>query len=143
MEPTKIQAILEAILFAAGEPVSLDKLARLLPEFERSQLRSALDALTVRYNGPGSGVELAEVAGGWRFRTRADLATWVGRLFDRAPLRLGKGMLEVLAIVAYRQPTTRAEIESIRGVDSGASVRKLLERDLLRTVGIKEVPGRP
>lgn len=145
MEQTKITQIVEALIFASETPVSAKQLKSLLTEVEAEQLSVALATLEERYAAyvPGVGIELVQVAGGYRFRTRADLSPWIRRLFQQAPLRLGKAMLEVLAIIAYRQPITRAEIDDVRGVDSAGSIRSLLERDLIRIVGRKEIPGSP
>lgn len=145
MELQKATAIVEAILMASEGAVSLKRLTALLPDVPPEAIREALDRLrdVYRHDNPEHGVELVQVAGGWLFRTRADLSPWVRRLFEQAPLRLSRAMLEVLAIVAYRQPVTRAEIEAVRGVDSAASLRSLLERDLIRIVGKKDMPGRP
>lgn len=145
MEQTKVTQIVESLIFASETPVSAKQLKSLLTEVEGEQVSAALETLAERYaaHAQGVGIELVQVAGGYRFRTRADLSPWIRRLFQQAPLRLGKAMLEVLAIVAYRQPITRAEIDDVRGVDSAGSVRSLLERDLIRIVGRKEIPGSP
>lgn len=145
MEQPKVTQIVEALIFAAESPVSSKQLKSLLSEIDGDAINDALESLRERYATPGNlhGIELVQVAGGYRFRTRADLSPWLRRLYQQAPLRLGKAMLEVLAIIAYRQPVTRAEIDDVRGVDSAGSVRSLLERDLIRIVGRKEMPGNP
>ncbi|RMF17446.1 MAG: SMC-Scp complex subunit ScpB, partial [Candidatus Dadabacteria bacterium] len=145
MEQQKTTQIVEALLFAAETPLSIRQLRNLLSEFDPEQVGAAVAELRKQYNEqePARGIELVQVAGGWRFRTRADLSPWVRRLYQQTPLRIGRAMLEVLAIVAYRQPVTRAEVDAIRGVDSAGSLRALLERELIRVVGRKELPGRP
>ena len=145
MEQQKTTQIVEALLFAAETPLSVRQLRNLLSELDPEQVGAAVAELRQRYNEeePDRGIELVQVAGGWRFRTRADLSPWVRRLYQQTPLRIGRAMLEVLAIVAYRQPVTRAEVDAIRGVDSAGSLRALLERELVRVVGRKDLPGRP
>ncbi len=145
MELQKTATILEAVLFAADQPVGLKQMRSLLSEVDPDHVRDALNLLKEEYGDPGNnrGVELVQLAGGYRFRTRAELSPWVRRLYQQAPLRLGRAMLEVLAVIAYRQPVTRAEIDTIRGVDSAGSVKLLMERELVRIVGRKEMPGRP
>lgn len=145
MDPQKTTAIVEALLFSADQTLTLRQLRSLLPDIDPAEVRAAVDLLKKEYP-PGAGrhgIELAEVAGGYRFRSRADLAPWVGRLFQQTRLKLGRAQLETLAIIAYRQPITRAEIEAVRGVDSSGTVRSLLERDIVRIVGRKDLPGRP
>ncbi len=130
---------LEALLFAAAEPLALADLARRLPE--GTDAAAALSALRLRY--AGRGVELAEVAGKWRFQTAADLA-WLMTEERNEPRRLSKAAQEILAIIAYHQPVTRAEMEQIRGVQtSRGSLDALLELGLVRLRGRRRTPGRP
>ncbi len=137
-------AVVEALLFTAGRPVSFKELCRLAPEYDPAIIRLALDELGRRLSsGHDRGIELVEVAKGFRLQTVPDMARWVTRMRQAAPQRLSKASLEVLAIVAYRQPVTRAEVEHLRGVDSSGPLRFLLEKDLVRIAGRKEVPGRP
>ncbi len=137
--------ILEAALLAAGEPLGLDRLQDLFPEHERparAALRQALDDLAEQL--ADRGIELKEVASGFRLQVRQELAPWISRLWEERPTRYSRALLETLAIIAYRQPITRAEIEEIRGVSVGTPImRTLLEREWIRPVGHRDVPGRP
>jgi len=134
--------LLEAMLFVADEPVSTRRFAELLSE-EVAKIREGLGALQERYGGPRSGVHLVEIAGGWRLLTNPECADAVAALAGRkAKDRLSAAALETLAIVAYRQPVSRAEVERIRGVAVGPVLRHLLELELLRVVGREEGLGR-
>ncbi len=137
--------ILEAALLAAGEPLSLDRLMDLFDEDERpsaNRLREILDVLGRDYEGRG--IELKEVASGWRIQVHKDYADRVARLYEEKPARYSRALLETLAIIAYRQPVTRGEIEDIRGVSVGSNlVKTLLEREWIRVVGHRDVPGKP
>lgn len=136
-------AIVEAMIFAAAEPVPVARIVQVLDGIERRDVLAALRALQRRFDADGSGLRLVEVGGGWQFRTRAEHAPWIRRLLGGRPPRLSRAMLETLAIVAYRQPCTRPEIEAIRGVDVGAVLGTLVERRLVRILGRKDAPGRP
>ncbi len=138
-----VMAAAEAVLFAAARPVSMRTLCSVLDEFDASQVRTAVKALTARYDHDASGIELAEVAGGYIFRTRASQKKYVLKARQKGPVRLSRAAMETLALVAYKQPVTRAEIEAIRGVDSSGTLRFLMERRLIRIQGRKDVPGRP
>jgi segregation and condensation protein B len=134
----------EALLFSADRPLSIGQLQSLIGEDSERTLRLALQALASRYDGLRSGMSLVEVAGGFQLRTASDLGPLVAMLREVRPLRLSRAALETLSIVAYRQPITRAEITALRGVDSTAPVKTLLEMDLLRPVGRRlDAPGRP
>lgn len=138
------EAVLEAVLFSSAEPLPLGRLAELLG-LAPAAVRGLLEAYGARLEeDPRRGVQLVEVAGGYRLQTRPDLAAWVHQLErpDRA-LRLSRAALECLAIVAYRQPVTRAEIEALRGVQSDGVLRWLEEHGLVEEAGRKEAPGRP
>lgn len=139
-----LKAILEALLFAADEPLSLRKLGALVEEGSSGELRAALEELRADYATPGRGLQIAEIAGGYRLLTRPELAPWLSRLFA-APgrPRLSQPALETLAIVAYKQPVTRIVMEEIRGVSVEGVLRTLLERDLVTVVGRDEGLGRP
>jgi len=139
----RLLAILESVLFAAGEPLSLVRLAEIVPGPSRAELRAALGELMARGEREGRGVRLVEVANGYQFRTNPAHAEWVRRLFQQKPWRLTRATLETLAIVAYKQPITRAEIEVIRGVDVDGVLASLLSRKLVKIVGRKDVIGRP
>lgn len=141
----RLQAILEAALFAAGEPLSLTRLQRLFDDDgapTQDQLRSALAALETAYEGRG--VCLVATGGGYQFQTDPATNPWVHRLFQTRSPRFSRAVLETLAIIAYRQPVTRSEIEDVRGVSLSSGVLKTLtERDWVKVVGRKDVPGRP
>ena len=133
------ERIAEALLFASAEPVPTSALARLLPP--EIDVEPVLQALCARY--AGGGVELVEVGGGWQFRTAPDLVPHLTRVVSQ-PRRLPRAAMEALAVIAYHQPTTRAEIEAVRGVTLGQSVMDaLLEAGLIEPRGRKEAPGRP
>ncbi len=144
MEAREKRQVLEALLLAAAEPVSAQKLAGVLgEETTPTEVRGLLAALEAEYAEAGRGFRIEEVAGGFQLRTLPELAPWLQRLRPQPPLRLSRAALETLAIVAYKQPITRAELELVRGVDVGAVVTSLLERRLVRIAGHREVPGRP
>ncbi len=143
-EERELEAILEALLFVAHEPLSLDRLCALVGDAKSDEVVQALGRLHDALEQGGRGLQLIEVAGGYRLATKAEYAPWVRRLekIKTAP-KLSRSALEVLAIIAYKQPIVRAEIEEIRGVETSGVLRTLLERKLVRIVGRKEVPGRP
>ena len=141
----RIQAIIEAALLAAGKPLSLDQLRELFTEEERPA-RQVMEHVMVLLEAAceGRGFELKKVASGYRLQVREEFAPWVGRLFEERPQRYSRALLETLALIAYRQPITRGEIEEIRGVTVSSNiVRTLLEREWVRVVGHRDVPGRP
>ena len=138
----ELTRLIEAYIFAAESPLSLDRLSLLL-ERPRQELRPVIEQLQTEYPPGGHGFYLAEVAGGYQFRTDSALAPWLRKLRKERPFRFSQAGLETLAIIAYRQPITRAEIEYLRGVDSGGVMKTLLEKNLLRILGKKDVPGRP
>ncbi|MDL0433066.1 SMC-Scp complex subunit ScpB [Marinobacter sp. TBZ242] len=141
----KIQAITEAALLAAGKPLSVDQLRDLFEEGERPA-RQVMEHVLVllEQSCQGRGFELKKVASGYRLQVREEYVPWVGRLFEEKPQRYSRALLETLALVAYRQPITRGEIEDIRGVTVSSNiVRTLLEREWVRVVGHRDVPGRP
>ena len=142
---SRIQAIAEAALLAAGKPLSLEQLRELFAEEERPS-RQAMEHAMVRLEAAceGRGVELKQVASGYRLQVREEFAPWVARLFEEKPQRYSRALLETLALIAYRQPITRGEIEEIRGVTVSSNIiRTLLEREWVRVVGHRDVPGRP
>jgi len=133
---------IEAVIFASDEPLSIQKLRDLLEGVGSADIRRILIELQADYGERG--IRLQEVAGGWQFRSAVEYASIVRKLWKTRPPRLSRSMLETLAIIAYRQPTTRAEIESLRGVKvSSAMVAALQERGWIKALGRKEVPGRP
>ena len=139
----RLMGIVESVLFACAEPITLVRLADVVAGPSKRELRAALAALGERAERERRGVRLLEVAGGWQFRTAPEHAEWVRRLFQQRPWRLTRATLETLAIVAYKQPITRAEVEAIRGVDVDSVLASLLGRKLVKIVGRKDVIGRP
>ncbi len=144
-DPKHLAPVLEALLLASGKPLSLERLAELFEEHERptpAQLKKALALLDKRC--AESAMQLREVASGYRLQVRAEYANWVGRLWEERPQRYSRALLETLALIAYRQPITRGEIEDVRGVAVNSQIIKtLLEREWVRVVGHRDVPGRP
>jgi segregation and condensation protein B len=142
VEPDRL-AILEALLFVAEEPLPLSKLQEILADAASAETDGSLRDLAVRLESDGRGLMVQEVAGGFRLTTRPDVHAWVQKLQQVKPARLSRAALETLAIIAYRQPITRAEIEAIRGVAVDGVLRTLLERELVRMMGRKAEAGRP
>jgi segregation and condensation protein B len=134
--------ILEALLFASPDPLSITQLQELLEEDEEGIINN-LNCLKELYENKGSGLTIIEVAGGFRMSTRPDLHPWLTRLARVRPGRLSRPALETVAIIAYRQPVTKAEVEAIRGVAVDGVLRTLIERRLIRIVGRKRDVGRP
>jgi segregation and condensation protein B len=148
MEPAKLKNIVEAALLAADEPLTVDRIAKLFRADEvdeetlRTDLRDVLKTLTEE--AADRGYELARVASGYRYQVRQDLSPWISRLWEEKPPRYTRALLETLALVAYKQPVTRGDIEQVRGVSVSQNImRTLLERGWIRVVGQREVPGRP
>jgi segregation and condensation protein B len=146
MSEANIKHIVEAVLLAAGNPLTLDNLLAVFTEEDlkpgRDELRATIEALQADYEGRG--IELVRVASGYRIQVSQRMEPWVSRLTDEKPARYSRALLETLALVAYRQPITRGEIEDIRGVGISSSIMKTLqEREWIRIVGHRDVPGRP
>ncbi len=145
MSAPPLKQIVEGALLAAGGPLTLDRILALFGDEERplrGDVQAAIAALMQDY--AGRGMELIEVAGGWRIQVRQACAPWVSRLWEERPARYSRALLETLALIAYRQPITRGEIEEIRGVAVSSNIVKtLVEREWVRVVGHREVPGRP
>ena len=143
--PEKLQAILEGALLAWGRPLSIDQMGVMFIDTarpEKNEFREALEAIADRWQGMG--IDLVEVASGWRAQVAKPVANHVARLWEEKPTRYSRALLETLALIAYRQPITRGEIEEIRGVTVSSSILKTLqEREWIRSLGHKEVPGRP
>ena len=144
-DPRELALLLEAFLLASGKPQSLERLFELFEEGERPEppvFKKALELL--RKSCQGRSFELKEVASGYRLQIRDTFSPWVGRLWEERPQRYSRAMLETMALIAYRQPITRGEIEDVRGVAVNSHIVKtLLEREWIRVVGYREVPGRP
>jgi segregation and condensation protein B len=145
MSETYVKNVIEAALLAAGRPVAVTELAELFEEAARpplAEVRAALEELAAEYQGRG--IEIKETANGFRVQVRRELAGEISRLWPERPPRYSRAMLETLALIAYRQPITRAEIESVRGVAvSSDIVKTLIERNWVRVVGTRDVPGHP
>lgn len=138
-----LKNIVESLLFVADEPLGPERLKKILEPAEAGAIAEAIAALRVEYEARQGGFYLAEVAGGYQFRTRPEHTSWIRRLVEPKPVRLSKAALETLAIIAYKQPIIRSDVEHIRGVDCGGVLRQLLERKLVRVLGRKEIAGRP
>jgi segregation and condensation protein B len=143
MEREDVKSILESLLLVADGPQSVQRLSEVLEGMDKGTIESALKELQSELETQNRGIRLAEVAGGYQLRTPKANADWVKKFLGGRPARMGKATLETLAIIAYRQPITRAEIEAIRGVDVDGVIATLLERNLIRAVARKDVPGRP
>ena len=146
MDETEIKHVVEAALLAAGRPLTLDRLGELFGTRgdapDRATLKRAIDALAADYNGRG--IELREVASGYRVQVKSRMSDWLQPLWEERAPRYTRALLETLALVAYRQPITRAEIEEVRGVVVSTNIiRTLLERNWIRVVGHRDVPGKP
>lgn len=145
MDKTQIKHILEAALLAAGRPLTLDELRALFGEEHapaKTDLREAIAALQADYEGRG--ISINEVASGFRIEVRSTMAPWLGRLWEERPQRYSRALMETLAIIAYRQPVTRGDVEDIRGVVVTTNIiRTLLERSWIKVVGYRDVPGKP
>lgn len=138
-----IKNIIESLLFVADEPLTIDRLKKIISGAESRELREVLEELEADYETRQGGFFLKQVAGGYQIRTRPEYMEWIKRLLQPKPLRLSKAALETLAIIAYKQPVIRSEVEHIRGVDCGGILRVLLERKFVRVLGRKDIPGRP
>jgi segregation and condensation protein B len=141
----EIKRIVEAILFAANRPMTVKQVIDVFPEIERPdtiEVQDAIEAIIEDYRERP--IELKKIASGYRFQVKQELSRWVSRLFEEKPPRYSRALLETLAIIAYRQPVTRGEIEDIRGVSVSSSIiQTLLEREWIKVVAHKEAPGRP
>ena len=137
-------AVLEAVLFASSTPLTLDELRNIIEEIPKSTIHQVLLDIQKNWQESKRGIQLVEVATGWQFRTHPDTAAYVRKLDHIKPKKLSKAAMEALAVVAYRQPVTRSEVEQIRGVDSSAVIHKLVQLNLVHVVGKKEEePGKP
>lgn len=144
MEDHEIKPIIESLMFVSGDPISIDRLHDVLPTVDKAKIRALLEELKFDYARSNRGLQVVEVAGGYQITTRIEMAPWIKEMEKvKAAARLSKPGLETLAIIAYKQPVTRAEIEQIRGVDAAGVLKTLMERKLVKIVGRKEVAGRP
>jgi len=139
----RLDGIVESLLFASGTPLALKRMVDVLDGPTAKEIKAALERLTAEYARPGRGIELLAVAGGFQFRSAPAHAVWVRALLRERPARLGRAALETLAVIAYKQPATRAEVEAVRGVDADSAIATLLARKLIKIAGRKEAVGRP
>lgn len=137
-----IKNIIESLLFVAGGPLSLERI-KLVLDTDTKEIRDALQTLAQEYENRSGGFVLRQIADGYQLCTRPEYSRWIARLIRPASFHLSKAALETLAIIAYKQPVMRSDIEHIRGVDCGGILRMLLERKIIRVLGRKEIPGRP
>ena len=143
MSDLDIKPILESLLFVSESPIRLETLTEILQESSKEEVLEGIQQIQTEYEDPSRGVELVQIADGYQFRTKPRWAGWISRLKKKKPAKLSQSALETLAIVAYRQPIIRPEIDDIRGVDSGWVLRNLLEKGLIKMMGRKDLPGRP
>ena len=145
MNYPNLSALLEAIVYLANEPVSLDAIQKALPNVDRSELRQTLSELVEQYRAPEHGIEIREVADGYRFSTKPEHHEVLKQFIESQipPTRLSLAALETLAVIAYKQPVTIPEIQEIRGVHASGVIKTLLDKKFITTAGRKEVLGRP
>ncbi len=144
MENNELKGIIESLLFVAGEPLSIDRIKAILEDEDKKSIQAILWELQHEYDMRLSGLRIVEVAGGFQIASRPELAQWIKRLRKvKQSSRLSKPSLETLAIIAYKQPIVKAEIEDIRGVDSSGVIKGLLDKHMIKIVGRKDVAGRP
>jgi segregation and condensation protein B len=143
MMASRLKSIIESLLFVATDPVSFERLCSILEEYDKEAIRTCLVELGHNYGCEGRGFFLAEVAKGYQLRTKEENNEFIRRLVQIKPVRFSQSAMEALAIIAYRQPITRAEVEYLRGVDSGGVIKTLLEKKLIKILGKKDIPGRP
>ncbi len=144
MQKEEVKRVVESLLFIHPHPLSLDNIMKIIgDEVGKKVIREVLGELVAEYSEMRRSFHLVEVAEGYQFRTKAEYASWIRSLRKVRPIKLTQAALETLAIVVYRQPIVRSEIEQIRGVDSGWVLHSLLEKGLIKILGRKEVPGRP
>lgn len=138
-----LKMIIEALLYAAEKPLSVKEIRTVLPDAKESEIKGALDVLRHEYESLERSFTLKEVANGYQFRSRSEYAPYIVKMLQKSPSRLSKAAMETLAIIAYKQPILRHEIERFRGVDVGGILRTLLEKGLIKIMGRKDLPGRP
>lgn len=145
MNPEQLKRILEAAILVAGRPLTMVDLQKLFDETELPEINQIRDALqAIQQDYADRGIELRELASGYQFQAKVDLSPWLSRLWEERPPRYTRALLETIALIAYRQPITRAEIEEIRGVSVGSNIIKTLqEREWIRVIGYRDVPGKP
>lgn len=143
MEKERLLGIIEALIFASEKPLRTDDIIRVISGVNSKDVREALKDLIRIYNEGSGGIYIAETAGGYQFRTRSDFAPFIRDLLETRSKKLSRAAMETLAIIAYRQPVLRSDIERIRGVDSGGVTKLLLDKKMIKILGRKDAPGRP
>jgi segregation and condensation protein B len=143
LDKDSLKPVLESLIFAADSAISLEKLSGILEGEEKAIIKEALDELIEDYRAKAGGFLIEEVGGGFQFRTNPEFAPWLRKFFKIGLQKISKAAMESLAVIAYKQPVTRGEIEAVRGVDSGGVLATLMEKRFIKIVGRKEVPGRP
>ena len=143
MEDGQLKTIIESLIFASEAPLSVDRIKEVLSEVEKKEIRRLISELIEEYERGPRPFAIVEVADGLQFRTRPEYAEWIKKLKKIKPAGMSQPSLETLAIIAYKQPAVRADIERIRGVDSGGVLRTLLDRKLIKILGKKDIPGKP
>lgn len=138
-----LKPIIEALIFVSDAPLTVERLCDILSEYKREEIRASVTNLLDDYSSSDKGIYLAEIAGGFQFRSRKEYAEIIRRLVKSSTSKFSKPALETLAIIAYRQPITRSEVEYLRGVESGGVIKTLLEKNLVRILGKKNIPGKP
>jgi segregation and condensation protein B len=139
---TELETILETILFSASKPITLKRLHKGLPEFTPLEIQAAIENLMARCSEQGSGIEIVEVSAGYQIRTKPDYKEWVKRFVKEKDVGLTRAVMETLAVIAYRQPIAKRDIDNLRGVDSIRCIRQLLDRRLVEIAGRTREPGK-
>lgn len=143
MDLSTLRSAVESLIFSSELPLKIDTIREVLGEPDKGKIERVLEGLYEEYEGADHGFELVHVAEGYQFRTKSEYSEWIRKLRKTRAPRLSRSSMEVLAIIAYKQPIIRPEVEAIRGVDSASVLKTLLERKLIRILGRKDVPGRP
>lgn len=144
MNSQELKSIIEALLFVSEKPLSLDKIKEVLEDGDKKDLKNVVNELIEDYQKRDSGLQITEIAGGYQICTRAGYSPWIKKMnISKFKIRLSPAALETLAIIAYKQPVIRAEIESIRGVDAGGVLKTLLEKKLIKILGRRQTVGKP
>jgi len=138
-----IKSIIEALIFASEFPVPQSQLIEIIEGVEKGHILQTINELVEEYEKRNGGIQIVEVAGGYQFRTRSEAAPWVKKFIKGRIAAMSMAAMETLAVVAYRQPVLKSEIDKIRGVDTGGALKNLIERKLVRILGRKDVPGKP
>ena len=139
----ELKHIIESLLFVSETPLSVQKIKSIINIDDSKSIKQALEQLNREYEMRKGGFYLTEAAGGYQLRTRPEYKEWIKKMLQNRPARLSKAAMETLAIIAYKQPVIRSDVEYIRGVDCGGVLRVLLEKKIIRVMGRKEIPGRP